>query len=87
VRLRVPAFFRVSSCVRTHLDRKDTTIQRLQLLDIEHHEVLAGTSVSMAPGYEDSGKLEHAKSSAGYWTHAKAGAQAPTRGIVRSTKV
>ena len=50
----------------------------LRLLNIEHHEVLAGTSASMAPGYEDSEKLKQSKSSRDYWAHAKAGAQAPS---------
>jgi alkylhydroperoxidase family enzyme len=50
----------------------------LRLLNIEHHEVLAGTSASMAPGYEDSEKLRQTKSSQDYWAHAKAGAQAPS---------
>jgi hypothetical protein len=44
----------------------------LPLLDIEHHEVLAGTSASMAPGYEDSEKLKQTKSSVDYWAHSKA---------------
>jgi alkylhydroperoxidase family enzyme len=39
----------------------------LRLLNIEHHEVLAGTSASMAPGYEDAKKLAETKASAGYW--------------------
>jgi hypothetical protein len=48
----------------------------LRLLDIEHHEVLAGTSASMAPGYEDAEKLKTTKSSQDYWAHGKAGAPA-----------
>jgi alkylhydroperoxidase family enzyme len=39
----------------------------LRLLNIEHHEVLAGTSASMAPGYEDAQKLKQTKSSKEYW--------------------
>lgn len=39
----------------------------LRLLNIEHHEVLAGTSASMAPGYEDARKLKATKSSPEYW--------------------
>jgi alkylhydroperoxidase family enzyme len=39
----------------------------LRLLNIEHHEVLAGTTASMAPGFEDSGALKAAKAAAGYW--------------------
>ena len=47
----------------------------LRLLNIEHHEVLAGTSASMAPGYEDAQKLKATKSSSEYWAKDKAGAQ------------
>ncbi len=43
----------------------------LRLLGIEHHEVLAGTSASMAPGYEDAKHLKAAKSQADYWAKAK----------------
>jgi alkylhydroperoxidase family enzyme len=39
----------------------------LRLLNIEHHEVMAGTSASMAPGYEDAKRLKETKSKAGYW--------------------
>jgi alkylhydroperoxidase family enzyme len=39
----------------------------LRLLDIEHHQVLAGTSASMAPGYEDPRKLAETKAAADYW--------------------
>jgi len=39
----------------------------LRLLNIEHHEVLAGTSASMAPGYEDTKKLAETKASSDYW--------------------
>jgi hypothetical protein len=45
----------------------------LRLLNIEHHEVMAGTSASMAPGYEDSQKLKQTKSAADYWAHSKTG--------------
>ena len=47
----------------------------LRLLNIDHHEVLAGTSASMAPGYEDAKKLEVSKSSADYWAKNKTCAQ------------
>jgi alkylhydroperoxidase family enzyme len=46
----------------------------LRLLNIEHHEVLAGTTASMAPGYEDAEKLRRTKSSQDYWASTKAGA-------------
>ena len=45
----------------------------LRLLNIDHHEVLAGTSASMAPGYEDETKLKESKLSADYWAKQKSG--------------
>ena len=39
----------------------------LRLLNIDHHQVLAGTDASMAPGYETADKLRETKSSAEYW--------------------
>ncbi|HWM48471.1 MAG TPA: hypothetical protein VNR11_16320 [Xanthobacteraceae bacterium] len=45
----------------------------LRLLNIEHHEVLAGTDASMAPGYEDMQKLKATKSATDYWAKSKAG--------------
>ncbi len=39
----------------------------LRLLNIEHHQVLAGTDASMAPGYEDMATLQASKSAADYW--------------------
>jgi alkylhydroperoxidase family enzyme len=39
----------------------------LRLLDIEHHEVMAGTSASMAPGFGTSQELAASKESAQYW--------------------
>jgi alkylhydroperoxidase family enzyme len=39
----------------------------LRLLDIEHHQVLAGTSASMAPGFEDAETLAASKADATYW--------------------
>ncbi len=39
----------------------------LRLLNIEHHEVMAGTSASMAPGYEDAAKLAATKAAPEYW--------------------
>src|SRR5687767_7856286 len=44
----------------------------LRLLNIDHHQVLAGTSASMAPGYEDLDSLQKTKSSADYWARARA---------------
>jgi alkylhydroperoxidase family enzyme len=43
----------------------------LRLLGIEHHQVLADTSASMAPGYETAEALRKTKSSEEYW--AKSG--------------
>ncbi|MGH9082181.1 MAG: carboxymuconolactone decarboxylase family protein [Acidimicrobiales bacterium] len=39
----------------------------LRLLGIEHHQVMAGTSASMAPGFETAEALVASKASAGYW--------------------
>src|SRR4026209_1037939 len=39
----------------------------LRLLNIDHHQVLAGTSASMAPGYEDAEQLARSKASSEYW--------------------
>lgn len=42
----------------------------LRLLDIEHHQVLPGTSASMAPGFETAEALEASKAGSGYWASA-----------------
>jgi alkylhydroperoxidase family enzyme len=39
----------------------------LRTLDIEHHQVLAGTAASMAPGLETAESLAKAKSAPDYW--------------------
>ena len=39
----------------------------LRLLNIEHHQVLAGTSASMAPGYQTAEELSRSKSDPEYW--------------------
>jgi alkylhydroperoxidase family enzyme len=39
----------------------------LRLLNIDHHQVLAGTAASMAPGYEDAQALAASKAAADYW--------------------
>jgi alkylhydroperoxidase family enzyme len=39
----------------------------LRLLNIDHHQVMAGTSASMAPGYEDPNKLKATKAAPDYW--------------------
>ena len=43
----------------------------LRLLNIEHHQVLAGTAASMAPGYEDAQALARSKASPDYWAKEK----------------
>jgi alkylhydroperoxidase family enzyme len=39
----------------------------LRTLDIEHHQVLAGTDASMAPGFEDFDRLARSKQDPDYW--------------------
>ena len=39
----------------------------LRLLNIEHHQVLAGTDASMAPGFETAQRLAATKAKADYW--------------------
>jgi alkylhydroperoxidase family enzyme len=39
----------------------------LRLLNIDHHQVLAGTSASMAPGFENAEALARTKASPEYW--------------------
>jgi len=39
----------------------------LRLLDIEHHEVLAGTAASMAPGFDTPQALVASKAAEDYW--------------------
>ena len=39
----------------------------LRILDIEHHQVLAGQSGSMAPGFESEDTLKRAKADPNYW--------------------
>jgi len=39
----------------------------LRTLDIEHHQVLAGTTASMAPGFEDLDQLARSKQDPDYW--------------------
>ena len=45
----------------------------LRLLNIDHHQVLAGTSASMAPGYESEEALKRSKSDPQYWARGKRG--------------
>jgi alkylhydroperoxidase family enzyme len=39
----------------------------LRTLDIEHHQILAGTDASMAPGFESEEALRRSKADPGYW--------------------
>ena len=43
----------------------------LRLLNIDHHQVLAGTSASMAPGYQTAEELQRSKSDPQYWARQK----------------
>jgi alkylhydroperoxidase family enzyme len=43
----------------------------LRLLNIDHHQVLAGTAASMAPGYETPEALKASKSSEQYWARSR----------------
>ena len=40
----------------------------LRTLNIEHHQILPGTSASMAPGFETETALKTSKASGDYWT-------------------
>jgi hypothetical protein len=39
----------------------------LRTLNIEHHQILAGTDASMAPGFEDEAALKRTKGADEYW--------------------
>jgi alkylhydroperoxidase family enzyme len=43
----------------------------IRLLDIDHHQYLAGTAASMAPGFEDADRLAKTKASEDYWAAAR----------------
>jgi hypothetical protein len=43
----------------------------LRLLNIDHHQVMAGTVASMAPGFETAEALANTKSSPDYWARKK----------------
>ncbi len=51
----------------------------LRLLSIDHHQVLAGTSASMAPGFEDADSLAESKASPEYWK--KSGQGRPEKAV------
>jgi alkylhydroperoxidase family enzyme len=42
----------------------------IRLLGIDHHQVMAGTTASMAPGFEDAAGLAERKADARYWARA-----------------
>jgi alkylhydroperoxidase family enzyme len=42
----------------------------LRTLNIEHHQILAGTDASMAPGFESREALEASKARSDYWAKA-----------------
>jgi alkylhydroperoxidase family enzyme len=44
----------------------------LRLLDIEHHQVMAGTAASMAPGFESAEALAKSKAAPDYWARQDA---------------
>jgi alkylhydroperoxidase family enzyme len=50
----------------------------LRLLDIDHHQVMAGTAASMAPGFENAVALAESKSSPDYWAKQKGASQKKT---------
>jgi alkylhydroperoxidase family enzyme len=48
----------------------------LRTLDIEHHQILAGTDASMAPGFETLDALQRSKADPKYWARKDKSAQA-----------
>jgi alkylhydroperoxidase family enzyme len=42
----------------------------LRMPNIDHHEVMPGTSAAMAPGFEDAEALAQSKGSERYWAHS-----------------
>jgi alkylhydroperoxidase family enzyme len=46
----------------------------LRTLDIEHHQILAGTTASMAPGFETEEALNRSKNQADYWARKEGSA-------------
>jgi alkylhydroperoxidase family enzyme len=44
----------------------------LRTLNIEHHQILAGTDASMAPGFENLGALQRSKQAEDYWAKINA---------------
>jgi alkylhydroperoxidase family enzyme len=48
----------------------------LRTLDIEHHQIMAGTDASMAPGFETAEALATSKERADYWARSNVAAAA-----------
>ena len=55
----------------------------LRLLNIDHHQVMAGKSASMAPGYETAEKLQATNSQSDYWARKGAPARTENAGATR----
>src|SRR6185436_12587715 len=79
---RQKAALAYAEAIAWHLDSDDAFWERmigltlgqqswLRLLNIDHHQVLAGTSASMAPGYESEEALRRSKSDPQYWARQK----------------
>jgi alkylhydroperoxidase family enzyme len=47
----------------------------LRLLNIDHHQYMAGTTASMAPGFESAEALAASKAAADYWAKSRAAAR------------
>ena len=47
----------------------------LRTLNIEHHQILAGTDASMAPGFETEEALRRSKDASDYWAKTNAKSQ------------
>jgi alkylhydroperoxidase family enzyme len=50
----------------------------LRLLNIDHHQVMAGTAASMAPGFETAEAAARTKTAADYWANQESGPQRKT---------
>ena len=51
----------------------------IRLLDVDHHQYMAGTSASMAPGFEDAEALAASKAKEDYWAAGAPGASSGAR--------
>ena len=52
----------------------------LRTLGIEHHQIMAGTDASMAPGFETAQAASRSKESDDYWAHREVAAAANRAG-------